>query len=117
MDGEILNRFLGTWRHGLRPASPAAFGFALACVTAATLVCIGVNLIRPGFMVHAIYYPAILVATLVGGAWAGALALALGGIVGWWLFDFLYLGFEPFSADEVTNLFVYATSSTYCWSC
>jgi len=31
---------------------------------------------------HASYYPAILVATLVGGASAGSLALVLGGVVG-----------------------------------
>src|SRR5216684_5247834 len=101
---KIIDRLRIAWRNGLRPASPAAFGFALLCITAATIVCLAVDLLLPGFMTHATFYPAILLATLVGGAWAGGFALLLGGIVGWWVFGPLYLGGAAASAPTTLSI-------------
>jgi hypothetical protein len=73
MRSPIMVRAHLIWRYGLRPGSPAAFSFALGCVVVATLLryAIGFILIDPSSNFFATYYPAILVATLVGGAWAG----------------------------------------------
>ena len=73
-------------RRGLRPGSAAAFAFAILCVAAATILRLGVDLIAPGAAAFALFYPAVLIATLVGGVSAGAVATLLGGIVAWWAF-------------------------------
>src|SRR5262245_6846987 len=39
------------------------------------------------------YYPAIVIATLLGGFWLGTLASLVSGIVAWWLFMPPHFGF------------------------
>src|SRR5215467_13951551 len=67
-----------------------------------------VDFFRPDILTHAAYYPAALFATLVGGAWAGLLALALGAMLAWWIFEPPYLG--PLAAQH-TDLALYLISS------
>ena len=74
------------WRRGLRPGSTAAYGFAATLAALATLVRMGLGLIEADLMPFATYYPAILLATFVGGVAAGILTLVLGGVIAWWLF-------------------------------
>jgi two-component sensor histidine kinase len=108
----VLKRFMDhvgrIWRFGLRPGSLASYLFVMACVAAATLIMAAVDIIRPDTLTHATYYPAILLATLIGGAWAGLLALTLGGIIAWWFFEPLYFGLL---ATEHTDLALYLGSS------
>lgn len=70
------------WRQGLVPGSPAAYLFAVVCVAMATLARMVLGLIANDIIPLPTYYPAILVASLLGGAASGVLALVLGGIVG-----------------------------------
>jgi two-component sensor histidine kinase len=67
-----------------------------------------VDFFRPDILTHAAYYPAALLATLIGGAWAGILALALGAVLAWWIFEPPYLG--SLSAEH-TDLGLYLISS------
>ena len=113
----IVDELRRLWRFGLRPASPAAFAFAVLCVLAATLVCLAIQFIRPGIITHAAYYPAILVATLIGGAWAGSLALVLGGLIGWLVFEQPQFGLAALSSDYAINLSIYvAASAAIIWA-
>lgn len=73
-------------RRGLRPGSPAAFAFAVLCVAAATALRMAVELITPGVTPFAFYYPAILIATLVGGSAVGCFATLVSALVVWWAF-------------------------------
>jgi two-component sensor histidine kinase len=109
---KLIDRLQRVWRFGVRPASPEAFGFALACVAGATLVRILADVARPDSIAHATYYPAVLLATLVGGAWAGGLAMVLGAIVAWWAFEPPFFTFALLKPDQAIDLFLYLVSSS-----
>ncbi len=87
MDNHRPVEWLGAFvQRGLRPNSPAAFAFALGCVTVATLLRLAVDVIAPGVVPFATYFPAILIAALVAGAAAGIFATVLSALVAWYLF-------------------------------
>jgi two-component sensor histidine kinase len=98
------------WRHGVRPGSSAAFLFALACVVLATLLRFALGLIDPAVTAFGTYYPAILIATLVGGAAAGAFALVVGGTIAWWAFMPPQYVFTFVSLDQPISLLIYVCS-------
>ncbi len=102
------------WRYGLQPRSSAALTFAVGCVVAATVLryAIGFLLVDPSTIIFATYYPAILIAALVGGAWAGALALAIAGVYAWWAFMSPQHAFVLLSTDQVIDLLVFCCSSS-----
>jgi two-component sensor histidine kinase len=107
----VASRWRSTWHIGLAPRSPAALVFAVACVAIATLVRKGLGLISPDSAVFAPYYSATLVAALVGGAEAGVLSAAVGGLVGDWLFVPPSWGIEALRLEQVVSLILYGTSS------
>ncbi len=104
----LANRIGRVWRFGVPPNSPRAFAWAAGCVIVATMIMAAVDLFRQDILTHAAYYPAILFATLIGGAWAGILALTLGALIAWWIFEPSYLGLL---AAEHTDLGLYLASS------
>lgn len=70
-------------REALRGEPVNAYGFAFACVTVATLVRIGFQASGAhGLAVYSVYYPAVLLAMLVGGKRSGVAAAALGALAG-----------------------------------
>lgn len=73
-------------RRGPRPGSVEAYGLAVACVLAATLLRLLIDIVSPDAVPFATFFPALLIATLAGGLAAGTLATVLGGLVSWWLF-------------------------------
>jgi two-component sensor histidine kinase len=111
MVGRTKNWWQSIWRIGLAPRSMPALLFAAACVGIATAFRIGLGLISPDSAVFAPYYSATLVAALVGGAGAGALAAVLGSIVGFWLFVPPEWNIEPFRVEQAVSLILYGTSS------
>jgi K+-sensing histidine kinase KdpD len=74
------------WHRRPRPNSPAAYGFALSCVAAPTLVRFAVGWLGGDVLPFASYFPAILIASLIGGAEAGLFAMILSLVVAWWAF-------------------------------
>ena len=72
------------WR--LSPGSAAAYAFATLCVVVATLLHWGIGFISDDSQHFTTYYPAVLIAALVGGAGAGIYVAILGGIFAWWAF-------------------------------
>jgi two-component sensor histidine kinase len=100
------------WRHGLKPGSPSALLFAAACVGSAVVLqaLFGVD---PDFAVFAPYYAAVLVATVVAGWSAGALASLLGLVALLWIFVPSRFLFHLFSRREAADVILYlATSGT-----
>ncbi|MCW5692258.1 MAG: DUF4118 domain-containing protein [Pseudolabrys sp.] len=73
-------------RRGPRPGSVEAYGVALACVLAATLLRLLIDLVSPGAVPFVTFFPALLIATLVGGAAAGIVTTLFDGVLSWWLF-------------------------------
>lgn len=83
---DLSDRLRKLAHHGLVPGSPAAYLLAVACVAVATLARVALGLIANDIIPLATYYPAVLVASLLGGAASGVFTLILGGIVAWWAF-------------------------------
>ena len=73
--GRSAERLGAFARRGLRPGSPAAFGFALLCVGVATLLRLSIDLFAPDAIPYATYFPAILIAALISGLGGGVFAL------------------------------------------
>jgi two-component sensor histidine kinase len=86
----MAERFASWWRglarDGLPPNSVAAYVFALACVFAAMAVRALFELLDSTVLLYATYYPAILLASLAGGASAGLFATLLSLAIALWIF-------------------------------
>jgi two-component sensor histidine kinase len=95
-------------RNGLRPNSLEAYAFAALCVAVATLVREGVKASGAhGLAVFSTYYPAVLLAMLVGGRRCGILAAALGGLAAYYLFMPPLYHFVPLTLSDGFNLALY----------
>jgi two-component sensor histidine kinase len=99
------------WHEGLPPASPAAYLFAVGCIAAATLARYALASVISAVIPFALYYPAILVATLVAGPAAGAVASLLGGIIVWATIALPSFGLTLDTTSRVVTIVVYAISS------
>ena len=109
--GRALSWWRSSWCGGLRSQSASSFIFALVCVAAATLVRLVMGLLSPDSTVFAPYYAATLVAALVGGASAGALAAGAGGIVALFLFIPPEWGLASFRLEQIVSVLLFAASS------
>ena len=89
---------------GLAPRSPAALSFALLCVAAATLLRLAISLIAPDAVPYATYFPAILIATLIGGAVAGTFAALLSALAAWTMFVPPRFSMAYLRTDDVVGL-------------
>ncbi len=87
-DRLVLGAFLARLRReGLWPTSAEAYAFAAICVSVATIFMLGVKGSGvQGLAVFSAYYPAVLLAVLVGGKRCGALAATLGGLAAYYFF-------------------------------
>ena len=101
----------------LQPWSPAAFAAAFAAVVfAATMqeiiLSFGTLLYFAGFI------PAILVASLLGGAPAGTFAAVLSIPIVWWAFMPPHFEFNPLTSDDSDSFatFVLVSSLLICFS-
>lgn len=59
----------------------------------------------------ATYYPAILVAVLVGGVSAGIFAALLSGLVAWWTFIPPRFEWSPLNADQIVSLSLFVIAA------
>jgi two-component sensor histidine kinase len=109
--GHALRNVIDRIRHsGLRQGSPEPYAFAVLCVLIATLLRLlaqasGVQ----GILKSPTYFPAVLLAVLVGGRRAGILASVLGGLAAY-VFFMPPNRLAPFSATDAINLLLYAGS-------
>jgi two-component sensor histidine kinase len=115
LNRETVNRLL---RWGLRPGSAAAITFAVCCV----MVALGVRLLfwlfRPDLAIFATYYPAVLLATVIGGWRAGMVAQVLGGIAAWLFFDPSFTPPAQAFGDQIGDFALYGLSSgLIIWAC
>lgn len=98
-------------RHG-RPNALMAYAFALGCVAAATLLRQAVTVTGvQGLATFSTYYPAVLLAAMVGGRWPGLLAAALGGLAAYFFFMPPAHAFVPLTTADLLNLALYGSAS------
>ncbi|MBS0536356.1 MAG: DUF4118 domain-containing protein [Proteobacteria bacterium] len=94
-------------RRGPKPGSLEAYGLALACVLAATLLRLLIDIVSPDAVPFATFFPALLIATLAGGPAAGVLATVVGGFVSWWLFIEPRFAWTVASKDHLVSVLLY----------
>jgi len=99
------------WRLRLRPGSTEAYAFAIFCVALATLLRWAIGWIAEDILPLPTYYPAVLIAALLGGPHAGMLAATLGGLIGWWAFIPPRFTFFPLTSGQAISLVMYAVAS------
>ena len=99
------------WR--ISPSSAAAYAFATLCVAVASLLHWGIGFISEDSQHFTTYYPAVLIAALVGGAGAGTYAAILGGIIAWWAFMPPHVAFSSLTFGQVVSLLIYLLASLF----
>ena len=72
--------------HRLQRNPWIVYGAALGAILIATLIRWAMSGLVHDRIPFTTYYPAIIVATLLGGFWLGILASILSAIIAWWLF-------------------------------
>lgn len=103
------HRVNGKWR--ISPGSAGSYAFAAFCVVVASLLRWGLELVTDAVSPFPSYFPAVLFATLIGGAGAGTFAAIAGGIIAWWAFIPPHYAFFPLEAGQETNLLAYLVAS------
>ena len=92
----------------LVPAGSAeAYAFATFCVAVATVVRWAAGEWFEGIVPFATFFPAVLLAALVGGIGPGILAAIAGGTIGWWAFLTPPMTFFPLKPGQVISLIGY----------
>jgi PAS domain S-box-containing protein len=94
----------------LRKNPFAAYGIAIAAIAVATLIRWGIGEYVLGRIPFTLYFPAIVIATLLGGLWPGILATILSVFVAWFLFIPPEFSFSLNSPDA-TSLLVFISTS------
>jgi two-component sensor histidine kinase len=61
---------------------------------------------------YEVFYPAVVIASLVAGRASGAFALVLGGVMAWWAFQRPYYTIIVPTPDQMLDLCVYVLAST-----
>jgi two-component sensor histidine kinase len=85
--------------------------FAVGCFVLATGIHSAFRLIRPDLAAYSTYYAAVFFATIVGGVASGLVALVLGGLAAWFIFEPSFLTVRLPTSDMVTSLLLYVASS------
>jgi two-component sensor histidine kinase len=91
--------------------SAEAYAFATVCVAVAAAVRWVVGLWFEGIVPFATFFPAVLLAALVGGIGPGILAAIAGGAIGWWAFLPPSMTFFPLKPGQVISLIAYLITS------
>jgi hypothetical protein len=92
----------------LVPAGSArAYAFATLCVAVAAAVRWVAGLWFEGIVPFATFFPAVLLAALIGGIGPGILAAIAGGTIGWWAFMAPPMVFFPLKPGQIVSLVAY----------
>src|SRR5262245_17103817 len=103
---------LRKWHPGLHLGVLGAFGFAVVCVAVATAARLVLGLFMNEPIAYEVFYPAVVIASLVAGRASGAFALVLGGVLSWWAFQRPYFTIISPTPDQILDLCVYVLAST-----
>jgi Domain of unknown function (DUF4118)/HWE histidine kinase len=111
------NRIIRPWGMGafhgvnfrkLVPAGSAeSYAFATLCVAVAATVRWVAGIWFEGIVPFATFFPAVLLAGLVGGIGPGILAAITGGTIGWWAFMPPSMVFFPLKPGQIIRLIAY----------
>ncbi len=97
------------WR--VTPGSAKAYALAAILVVVASLLRWGLGYFTEQLQAFITLFPAVLFATLLGGAGPGIFAALLGGVISWWEFLPPYTALLPLTLADGINLFTYFIAS------
>jgi two-component sensor histidine kinase len=104
------------WRRP-SPGSTETYVLAVVFVAIASLLRWGLGFLTDDLQAFTTFYPAVLLAALLGGAGPGIVAALLGGLVCWWNFLPPYTSLLPLSAADTINLVTFfAASAVVIWA-
>ena len=109
----LRDRLRGFWHDGLPPNSASAYLFAVGCIGIAVLARLVFSIFVGGVGLFTIYFPAVLVSSLIGGTEAGTVALILGGIAGWAGFSWPTFGPSVPSLTQGVGVLAYLVSGAF----
>ena len=96
---------------GLRELIPAgsahAYAFAIFCVVVAAVVRWAAGMWFEGIVPFATFFPAVLLAALIGGIGPGIFAAIAGGAIGWWAYMTPLMAFFPLKPGQIVSLVAY----------
>ena len=95
------------FRKFVRAGSPQAYAFAIFCVVVAGFVRWAIGEWFEGVIPFVTFFPAVLLAALVGGIGPGLLAALLGGLFGWWAFVNPPMAFFPLTPGALVSVIAY----------
>ena len=95
----------------LLPGSAEAYAFATLLIVLAGLLRWALGFLTEDLQAFTTFYPAVLFATLLGGAGVGIFAAILGGIISWWAFLPPYSVLLPLTHGDEINLLTFVFSS------
>ena len=84
--------------------SPLAMGMAVGCVAVATVLRFALTAVIGPTTPFITMFPAVLLATVIGGFWPGLLAIALSIVATWYFFFAPGLAFAAFSAGDSISI-------------
>jgi K+-sensing histidine kinase KdpD len=96
-----------SFRKFVPAGSAEAYAFATLCVAVAAVVRWVAGLWFEGIVPFATFFPAVLLAALVGGIGPGILATIAGGTIAWWAFLPPSMVFFPLKPGQVISLIAY----------
>jgi K+-sensing histidine kinase KdpD len=106
------DNYRANWHRLILPGSMRAYAFSTLCVAVATLLHWSIGLIiRPDAQVFTTFYPAVLLATLGGGAGAGIYATILSGTIAWLAFLSSHFAFFLLTSEDAVSLLIYLFAS------
>ena len=106
-----VDEVLSKLRRRILPGSRLAYAFALACVAVAVVVEIGLVQLDEAISPLGSFYPAVMIAALIGGIGPGLLASVAGGAIAWWAIMPPRLSFVLYSTGDKITLVTYAVAS------
>jgi two-component sensor histidine kinase len=99
------------------PGSAKAYAFATCCVAVAAFTRWASGLWFEEVVPFATFFPAVLLAALVGGFGPGIFAAVSGGIIGWWAFLPPLTAFFPLTPGAIVSLIAYfITTFIIAWA-
>jgi two-component sensor histidine kinase len=110
--------FHGVDLRKLVPAGSArAYAFAIFCIVVAAILRWAMGEWFEGVVPFVTFFPAVLLAALVGGIGPGLLAALLGGLIGWWAFLNPSMAFFPLKPGALISVMAYfITSLIIVWA-
>ena len=106
-----IDRALTALHRNIAPGSSQAYLFAICCVVVSALAHLALGGLSDDVAPFVTFYPAPLVAALIGGLGPGVVATVLGALIVWWVFLLPQFSFYMSREGDIISLLTYCAGS------